>query len=68
LVDTAVAHRLTAAAGFGGLAPHSGGVFSTVTIIRIKHSEIYRHYFMIGLLIPAIVVFTGVFLAQLGIK
>jgi H+/gluconate symporter-like permease len=68
LMDSAVAHRLAASSGFMALLPHNGGVFSTVTIIRVKHKDIYRHYFMLGLLIPGIVVFVGVFLAQLGIK
>lgn len=68
LVDAEVAHRLTAAASFGGFTPHNGGVFSTLSIIRVSHKDIYHHYAILGGIIPGIVTIAGVFLAGLGIK
>lgn len=68
LVDAAVAHRLAASSGFFSLLPHNGGIFNLVTIIRVKISDVYLHYFIIGLLIPGIAVFAGLFLSNLGIK
>lgn len=67
-VDAAVAHRLAASSGFMALLPHNGGIFNLVMIIRVKISDVYHHYFMIGLLIPGIAVFVGLFLASLGLK
>ncbi|MBP2666327.1 MAG: D-beta-hydroxybutyrate permease [Firmicutes bacterium] len=68
LVDAEVAHRLTAAASFGGFTPHNGGVFGTLAIIRVSHKDIYHHYAILGGVIPGIVTFIGVFLAGLGVK
>ncbi len=68
LVDASIAHRLAASSGFMALLPHNGGIFNLVTIIRVKISDVYLHYFVIGLLIPGIAVFAGLFLASLGLK
>lgn len=68
LVDVHVAHRLVAPAGGFSLLPHNGALFAAFAVLRVTHREIYRHYFWLGVVIPAIVVFIGVFLAQMGIK
>ncbi len=68
LVDAEIAHRLTACASFGSFVPHNGGIFGTLSIIRISHKDIYYHYLILGGIIPGIVTMFGIFLAGLGVK
>lgn len=68
LIDAQVAHRLAAAASFGSFVPHAGAICSTVSIIKVSHKDVYRHYFWLGAVIPGFVTLCAILLAQWGLK
>lgn len=68
LIDSQVAHRLAATASFGSFMPHNGAIFSSLSIVRVSHKDIFKHYFWLGGVIPGIVTMIGIVLSKMGIR
>jgi len=65
-VDAEVLHRVAAIAS-GGLdtLPHSGAVIAMLTIMGLKHAQVYRDIFMVTVMIPLVAVAASIGLAML---
>ena len=66
-LDPEVIHRIATMSSNMSLMPHCAGVVNALAIVKLTHREIYKHYFMIGIVMMfATVVFASI-LASLGV-
>jgi H+/gluconate symporter-like permease len=65
-IDAEVLHRVAAIAS-GGLdtLPHSGAVIAMLTIMGLKHAQVYRDIFMVTVVIPLVAVAASIGMAML---
>ncbi|MGI6025498.1 MAG: hypothetical protein ACOX7G_00810 [Candidatus Scatomorpha sp.] len=62
-----IMHRLLTITSLFCISPHNSGLCNSVAVARLTHRTTYRHYFMIGPVLGAILVASAIILVNIGI-
>jgi len=66
-INPQVIHRVATMTSNMSLMPHCAGVVNALAIVKLTHKQIYKHYFVIGILLMFVTVVFAATLAMFGV-